>query len=324
MSIGFCLFVVDVSFLTLIKRVMFLLIHLVSMFHCFTIIKYLVPYFNTPGDGIHDVYSEKVHMRLVGDALAQARMQVVNFGGLARDAGDNGGGGNEGDIGAGASDMAHATTSNGNRKEPYTASVLPSSSRLPSAPSIDATAQEAGPSSGSHFLPSVRFGSNQPDSPMSTADQGRSRKGSDIEMQERGKSPTREGSRDRSNTIHSKGQSSQLSGYSTPTREQSGPSPSPRQRSPKSQKGQSQSQSQSQSPSGRRRQRTRSGGTSGSYGGYGGGHVREFGLGLGMDGIPVDSGTGLKLSSGHLGRSSHRSQARQHSGTNQQLGVSQH
>ena len=49
-----------------------------------------------------------------------------------------------------------------------------------------------------------------------------------------------------------------------------------------------------------------SGGTSGTSGSYGfGGPIKEFGLGLGMDGIPVDSGTGLKLSSGLLGRSSH-------------------
>ncbi|KAG0280317.1 hypothetical protein BGZ96_001604, partial [Linnemannia gamsii] len=271
---------------------------------------WFIPYFNTPGDGIHDVYSEKVHMRLVGDALAQARM---HFGGLAREASDNGGGGDEGDTGAGASVMPPTTTTSGNRREPYETSALPSSSRLHQAPSINTTAQETESPNGTHFPPSVRFGANQPDFQTRTADQGPSRKGSDIEMQVRGDSPALEGSRDRGKTTRNKGQPGQMSGYSTPTREQSGPSPSPRQRSPKSQKG----QSQSQSSSGRRRQRTRSGGTSGSYSGYGGGHVREFGLGLGMDGIPVDSGTGLKLSSGHLGRSSHRSQARQHLGVNQ-------
>ncbi|KAG9061462.1 Palmitoyltransferase zdhhc2 [Linnemannia hyalina] len=212
---------------------------------------WFIPYFNTPGDGIHDIYSEKVHMRLVGDALAQARMQVVNFGGLARDAGDNGG---EGDTGADSKTGA-------------------------------------------------------------ASDQSWSQRGSDIEMQIHGNSPAGEGSWDRNNTTRSKSQSGQTSGYTTPTRGQSGPSPSPRQRSPKPSRGQSQSQSSS---SGRRRQRTKSGGTSGSYSGYGGSHVREFGLGLGMDGIPVDSGTGLKLSSGHLGRSSHRSQARQHHGVNHQ------
>ncbi|KAG0233506.1 palmitoyltransferase pfa5 [Actinomortierella wolfii] len=47
---------------------------------------WFVPYGNTPGDGIHDVYNEKVYERLVGDALAQARMQLANIGGL----GDNG------------------------------------------------------------------------------------------------------------------------------------------------------------------------------------------------------------------------------------------
>lgn len=276
----------------------------------------IVPYFNTPGDGIHDIYSEKVHMRLVSDALAQARMQVVNFGGLARDADDNGGDGvDEGDTGAGAGVTPPVTTS-GECKDPSTAAAPPSSSRLQPAPSIDTTAQEMGSSSGTLFSPYVRFGANQPDSRTGAAlDQSRSQRGSDIEMQVRGNSPAGDGSRDRSNTTRSKSQSGQTSGYTPPTREQSGPSPSPRQRSPKSSKGQSQPQSSS---SGRRRQRTKSGGTSGSYGGYGGSHVREFGLGLGMDGIPVDSGTGLKLSSGHLGRSSHRSQARQHLGVNDQ------
>lgn len=241
-------------------------------------------------------------------------MHVVNFGGMARDASENGGGGDEGDTGAGASvTPPTTTTTSGNHREPYATTALPSSSRLQQAPSINTIAQEAEPSNGTHFPPSVRFGASQPDSQTRTADQSRSQMGSDIEMQVRGNSPALEGSRDRSNTTRSKGQPSQMSGYSTPTREQSGPSPSPRQRSPKSQKG----QSQSQSSSGRRRQRTRSGGTSGSYSGYGGGHVREFGLGLGMDGIPVDSGTGLKLSSGHLGRSSHRSQSRQHLSVNQ-------
>ena len=256
-------------------------------------------------------------MRLVGDALAQARMQVVNFGGLARDAGHSGGGdgGDEGDTGAGAG-VTPPTTASSDRREPSTAAALPSSSRLQPAPSIDATAQKTGSSNGTLFPPSVRFGANQPDSQTGAAsDQSRSQRGSDIEMQVRRNTPASEGSRDRGNATHSKSQSGQTSGYATPTREQSGPSPNPRQRSPKSSKGQSQSQSPS---SGRRRQRTKSGGTSGNYSGYGGSHVREFGLGLGMDGIPVDSGTGLKLSSGHLGRSSHRSQARQHLGVNHQ------
>ncbi|KAF9899459.1 palmitoyltransferase for Vac8p, partial [Linnemannia zychae] len=264
---------------------------------------WFIPYFNTPGDGIHDVYSEKVHMRLVGDALAQARMQVVNFGGMARDAGDNGGG-DEGDTGAGAG----VTTLAGN-------ATSPTSGHPQSAPSITTTAQEATSSNDPAISPpAVRFGSRRTNS-QTRADQDRPQRDAqtepDIEMQVRGDGQ-REGSRDRSNTIRSKGQSSQMSGYSTPpTRQQSGPSPSPRQRSspkPQSHKGQSQSSS-----SARRRQRTRSGGTSGSYG-----YVREFGLGLGMDGIPVDSGTGLKMSSGHLGRSSHRSQARQHLNINQQ------
>ncbi|KAG0372677.1 hypothetical protein BGX24_012724 [Mortierella sp. AD032] len=266
---------------------------------------WFIPYFNIPGDGIHDIYSEKVHMRLVADALAQARMQVVNFGGLARDAGDNGG--DEGDTGAGAG---------AGLASPANTATPPTSNRLQLLPSVGTVVQEATSSNGSSLPPpSVRFGSRQSDSQSRAADQDRPQRdaqgGTDIEIQVRGNSQ-REGSRDRSNTTQSKGQSSHTSGYSTPpTRQQSGPSPSPRQRSspkPQSQRGQSQSSS-----SARRRQRTRSGDTTGSYG-----YVREFGLGLGMDGIPVDSGTGLKMSSGHLGRSSHRSQARQHLNVNQQ------
>ncbi|KAF9979038.1 hypothetical protein BGZ73_007140 [Actinomortierella ambigua] len=47
---------------------------------------WFVPYGNTPGDGIHDVYNEDVYRRLVSDALAQARLQLANIGVL----GDNG------------------------------------------------------------------------------------------------------------------------------------------------------------------------------------------------------------------------------------------
>ncbi|KAF9920077.1 hypothetical protein FBU30_010135 [Linnemannia zychae] len=266
-----------------------------------------VPYFNTPGDGIHDIYSEKVYSRLVGDALAQARMQVVNFGGLTDDANEG-----RGDEGAGTS-SAHPV---GNAfREPVTTTSPP---RHPQpALSVGITEGAIPASKSLHSFPATRFGTHQSTSQAHTTEHGRSQQDTqgelDIEMQAIQKTDRARGSRDRSNTIRSKGQSSQMSGYSTPTRQQSGPHPSPRQRSPKTQESQSQSSS-----SARRRQRTRSGGTSGSYGygGYGGGYMKEFGLGLGMDGIPVDSGTGLKLSSGHLGRSHHRNQARQTSSTN--------
>jgi hypothetical protein len=75
-------------------------------------------------------------------------------------------------------------------------------------------------------------------------------------------------------------QEGRASGSSTPIQQSSTRPPSSRQRSPKSQSA----------TSSRRRQRTMSGGTVGSY--------VEFGMGLGMDGVPVNSSTGLKLSSG--------------------------
>ncbi|KAF9200694.1 hypothetical protein BGZ59_003132 [Podila verticillata] len=93
-----------------------------------------------------------------------------------------------------------------------------------------------------------------------------------------------------------------MSAVSTP-RQSSPRSQSPRRpRTPKSRPQESGSMGNNHNGS-RRRQRTMSGGTSVSYG-YGG-PIKEFGLGLAMDGIPVDSGTGLKLSSGLLGRSSY-------------------
>ncbi|KAF9083412.1 hypothetical protein BGX23_011503 [Mortierella sp. AD031] len=270
---------------------------------------WFVPYFNTPGDGIHDIFSEKVHMRLVGDALAQARMQAVNFGGLTRDAGDTGG--EEGDTGAGAT----ASPLPDGQREQLNTAALPSI-RVQPTPSLNA-AQERVTPAGSIRSPSVHSGANRTPTRTRPADQERSQRdtqkdrGNVMELQVRGNGQP-EGSRDSSvfRESRSKGQSSQVSGYSTPRQaSRQSPSPSPRQRSPKSQKAQSQS-------SGRRRQRTRSGGTSGSYG-YGG-PIKEFGMGLGMDGIPVDSGTGLKLSSGHLGRPRRKSQTRQQSSSSNQ------
>ncbi|KAF9157658.1 palmitoyltransferase pfa5, partial [Mortierella sp. AD010] len=41
---------------------------------------WLIPYHNAEGDGIHEVYNEKVYNKLVTDALAQARMQIVTIG----------------------------------------------------------------------------------------------------------------------------------------------------------------------------------------------------------------------------------------------------
>ncbi|KAG0068993.1 hypothetical protein BGZ92_004786 [Podila epicladia] len=41
---------------------------------------WFVPYWNSQGDGIHDIYNANVYKRLLADALAQARMQAVNFG----------------------------------------------------------------------------------------------------------------------------------------------------------------------------------------------------------------------------------------------------
>ncbi|KAF9988367.1 hypothetical protein BGZ75_009532 [Mortierella antarctica] len=284
---------------------------------------WFLPYRNTPGDGIHEVYNEKVYRRLVADALAQARMQVINFGGLGEELTVQGisSTDNESNSNAGPRDHLEtiAVAPPSPRLERISTTEIsalpgPSSAPLPSSKSLSSrlgssgnnSPQDAiygGSSSGSKrghqnpalrrsssasaavMLPSIRF-ETAPEAPTLDA-QSRAA----IELQIRS-SCSPEAALVRTSNDGSSSRGGRTSGYSTP-KQASARSQSPRQRSPKSP-----SHSQPQSESSRRRQRTMSGGTSGSFGVA----AREFGMGLGMDGIPVDSGTGLKLSSGLLGR----------------------
>ncbi|KAF9560376.1 hypothetical protein EC968_006237 [Mortierella alpina] len=283
---------------------------------------WFLPYHNTPGDGIHEVYNEKVYKRLVADALAQARMQVINFGGLGEELAVQGissenESGNNGGPGDHLETIAVAPPSPRHERistTEITAIPGPSSAPLPSSKSLSSRLGSSGngprdaieeSSSGSKrgaqnpalrrsssasaavMLPSIRFETAPEASPTLDA-QSRAA----IELQIRSScSPEATLVRTSNDGSSSRGGRTS-SGYSTP-KQASARSQSPRQRSPKSP-----SHSQSQSGSSRRRQRTMSGGTSGSFGVA----AREFGMGLGMDGIPVDSGTGLKLSSGLLSR----------------------
>ncbi|CAO3569655.1 unnamed protein product [Mortierella alpina] len=282
---------------------------------------WFLPYHNTPGDGIHEVYNEKVYSRLVADALAQARMQVINFGGPGDELAVQGIS-NDNESSSNAELRDHLETIAVAPPSPHleristteiTALPGPSSAPLPSSKSLSSRLGSSGSnsprdaiggsSSGSKrsvqkpalrrsssasaavMLPSIRF-ETAPDAP--TLDpQSRAA----IELQIRS-SCSPEAALVRTSNDGSSSRGGRASGYSTPM-QTSARSQSPRQRSPKSP-----SHAQPQSESSRRRQRTMSGGTSGSFGVA----AREFGMGLGMDGIPVDSGTGLKLSSGLLGR----------------------
>ncbi|KAF9274637.1 hypothetical protein BGZ68_000478 [Mortierella alpina] len=280
---------------------------------------WFLPYHNTPGDGIHEVYNEKVYKRLVADALAQARMQVINFGGLGEELAVQGIS-TDSESGSNAGPRDHletiAVAPPSPRLERISTTEItplpgPSSAPLPSSKSLssrlgssgsspkDATGGSSGSKRGIQnpalrrsssasaavMLPSIRF-ETTPEAPTMDA-QSRAA----IELQIRS-SCSPEAALVRTSNDGSSSRGGRTSGYSTP-KQASARSQSPRQRSPKSP-----SHSQPQSVSSRRRQRTMSGGTSGSFGVA----AREFGMGLGMDGIPVDSGTGLKLSSGLLGR----------------------
>lgn len=260
----------------------------------------IVPYRNTLGDGIHDIYNEKVYKRLVSDALAQARMQVVNFGPANLTSEEN---------------LSGTATIPQPSADPTFLSDVPNSETAitdivqegPSSsvqdPNTDANPDQdrvvkprasRGSTRRSDLLPppSVRFGLGRNDSYESSAGSDRlsqnNQAGAATESPQPSTSQAAEVPPippvDEDLQISQGGRGS---GSSTPMQQSSLRSQSSRQRLPKS----------PSASSSRRRQRTRSGGTVGSHGEP----IREFGMGLGMDGIPVNSSTGLKLSSGRLG-----------------------
>ncbi|KAF8928308.1 palmitoyltransferase pfa5 [Dissophora ornata] len=296
---------------------------------------WFVPCHNTLGDGIHDVYNEQVYSRLVGDALAQARVQAVNFG-LPSDLSSscNTGPANGRNIGMSEGRVAAGVTGISTVPQPpprpdsestkdigppgSPSSTIPATRDSSSAspgndphPSVvlnmdvcRVSTSAGGPSiprkssglSGSVLIPSIRPESpnEDPTTSPSTAS-GRPMQTDQSEyVSDYYYQPPRLNQLDIPQDLYAdEGLASQEGGSggggnSTPKR--STRNQSSRQRSLKS---------LSASPA-RRRQRTMSGGTGGSYAGP----IKEFGMGLGMDGVPVDSGTGLKLSSGLRGWSS--------------------
>ncbi|KAG0319538.1 palmitoyltransferase for Vac8p [Dissophora globulifera] len=259
---------------------------------------WFLPYQNLTGDGIHDVYNEKVYRRLVGDALAQARVQVVTFG-LPVDS--NRGEGGAGPIAAvlppsrtepepfGSTSYSSGTdpiSGETGRAPPGAKKYLNSNTstevNVVSAPTIHSRASSAMVLPVP--VPKIQLDSVD-DGPSQTTLQLR-RDSSAVDPQQQDGShlvvsaPTIQADED---TPLQDGGSS---GYSTP-KQASMRNHNSRQRSPKSHGASSH----------RRRQRAVSGGSIDSYGGP----IPQFGMGLGMDGVPVDSGTGLKLSSGLRG-----------------------
>ncbi|KAF9110783.1 hypothetical protein BGX27_005895 [Mortierella sp. AM989] len=260
---------------------------------------WFVPYNNSLGDGIHEVYNEKVYNRLVTDALAQARMQMVTIG-LQNDTNGRLGERAEAIITVPSSPRADSETASDSSSidssmnvEPVPSNTdqilsdanqrlkiaLSSDSSMPSRPRRNTS---AGPSQ------SIRFEGvdEAPISLVAASDtdfqvnHGDGILGSRSKLAGQRQGPYFDGG--------STSQAVPSSGYSTP-KQFSSRNQGSKQNSPKPSVS-----------SARRRQRTMSGDTSMSYAGP----IREFGMGLGMDGVPVDSGTGLKLSSARMGWSS--------------------
>ncbi|KAI1291568.1 hypothetical protein EDD11_008849 [Mortierella claussenii] len=328
---------------------------------------WFVPYYNSPGDGIHEVYNERVYKRLVGDALAQARMQVVNFGlqgeltsndGTTNSAGANAARpafeGHTGTIVAipallapvvpvpltsvhkvpTGQPIAHSSFLSSSVMSPsfiHTADPGHSSRsretgrRSPGASQMlrASSSNSIGPSDISHLSSRPQMPSRYPSAAITTSiSEGALSRSIHFDYRDElsGLSPTSQEKLASTATSlltrHSSNQLETLQGrhydqhisqgdegpsQSAPSDNYSGGSDAvrndipefSRQRSSKSQSGSSTRHRQST----RSRTRTMSGGTSRSFGGP----IREFGMGLGMDGVHSDSGTGLKMSSGLLG-----------------------
>ncbi|KAF9355460.1 hypothetical protein BGX26_006506 [Mortierella sp. AD094] len=255
----------------------------------------MFPFHNAKGDGIHEVYNEKVYNKLVTDALAQARMQIVTIG-LQEDpaiGGQNVGLGKrtEAIMTAPSSPrMDSDSTSDSSsinssmKAEPTTSTATDrilsdANRRLKTALNSDSNepGKQQAPrkntgASGTSPFQSIRFeGVNEILTSSIALEAGSQDNHVEDIVESRS---TRAGQRQ--DSYFDGGSTSQTvpsSGYSTP-RQFSTRNQSSRQNSPK----------QSVSST-RRRQRTMSGSKSGSYTGP----IREFGMGLGMDGVPVDS-----------------------------------
>ncbi|KAG0289498.1 hypothetical protein BGZ98_003807 [Dissophora globulifera] len=261
---------------------------------------WFLPYQNLTGDGIHDVYNEKVYRRLVGDALAQARVQVVTFG-LPVDS----------NRGGGAGPIAAVLPPSRTEPEPfgstsYSSGTDPISRGTGRAPPGAKQCLHSYASTEVSFISAPTIPSRAssamvlpvpvPKIQLDSVDDGPSQTTLQLKRDSSAVDPQHQ---DGSHLVVSAPtiqadedaplQDGGSSGYSTP-KQASMRNNNSRQRSPKSHGASSH----------RRRQRATSGGSIDSYAGP----IPEFGMGLGMDGVPVDSGTGLKLSSGLRGWSS--------------------
>ncbi|KAG0036350.1 hypothetical protein BGZ82_004348 [Podila clonocystis] len=272
---------------------------------------WFVPYWNSQGDGIHDIYNANVYKRLLADALAQARMQAFNFGVVRDLAGEELTGPVSPGLGSASGSLSsspHSPTSptrpkNGTVGSQTKVPVGPSSGSGSTSPGGTGSTRKRMATAPPMLMPSIRmqYDGSEASGSRDPGLQLRQGVASSIDSQ----AGQADVSFDDGSMVAQGHRSS--SAVSTPRQNNTPRSQSPRQpRTPKAR-----SQESGNNTTSRRRQRTMSGGTSASYGF--GGPIKEFGLGLGMDGIPVDSGTGLKLSSALLNRSSHghlRSQER--------------
>ncbi|KAF9308764.1 hypothetical protein BG003_010630 [Podila horticola] len=276
---------------------------------------WFVPYWNSQGDGIHDIYNANVYKRLLADALAQARMQAVNFGVVRDLTGEELTGPVAPGLGPGSgpSSPPHSPSSptrskNGTFSSQTRVPVGLSSGSGSTSPGGTGSTRKRIATAPPMLMPSIRmqYDGSEASGSRDPGLQLRQGVASSIDSQ----AGQADVSVDDGSMVAQGHRSS--SAVSTPRQNNTPRSQSPRQpRTPKSRSHESGHNVNNNNNTSRRRQRTMSGGTSVSYGF--GGPIKEFGLGLGMDGIPADSGTGLKLSSGLLGRSSHghlRSQER--------------
>ncbi|KAF9994240.1 hypothetical protein BGZ79_001003, partial [Entomortierella chlamydospora] len=269
---------------------------------------WLIPYHNAEGDGIHEVYNEKVYNKLVTDALAQARMQVVTIG-LQEDPAIS-----SQNVGLGERTEAIMTAPSSPRMDSEITSDSPSINSSTNAEPTTSTAADRILSDANRRLKTtLNSNSNEPGKQLPPRKNTSASSTSRLESVNETPTPSivlEVGSQDNyvEDIMESRSrravqrQDSHFDGGSTSQIVPSSDHSAPRQSSTRSQSSRQNSPKQSVSST-RRRQRTMSGSTSGSYAGP----IREFGMGLGMDGIPVDSGTGLKLSSARMGRSSQSS-----------------
>ncbi|KAG0022089.1 hypothetical protein BGZ81_008662 [Podila clonocystis] len=261
---------------------------------------WFVPYWNSQGDGIHDIYNANVYKRLLADALAQARMQAFNFGVVRDLAGEELTGPVSPGLGSASGSLSsspHSPTSptrpkNGTVGRQTNVPVWSSSGSGSTSPGGTGSTRKRMATAPPMLMPSIRmqYDGSEASGSRDPGLQLRQGVASSIDSQ----AGQADVSVDDGSMVAQGHRSS--SAVSTPRQNNTPRSQSPRQpRTPKAR-----SQESGNNTTSRRRQRTMSGGTSASYGF--GGPIKEFGLGLGMDGIPVDSGTGLKLSSALLNR----------------------